>query len=104
MILSPLDRETLAALVTECLAEILNDKGVELSEPLGAETRLIGRRSPLDSMDLVALIVEVEQRLAEDFSLPVVLADDAAMSRERSPFLSIGTLVEYVQELGARQS
>jgi acyl carrier protein len=66
-------------------------------------TRLIGHSSVLDSMGLVTLIVEVEQRLEADHDLVVVLADDRAMSQTRSPFLSVGTLAEYVLQLAAEQ-
>jgi acyl carrier protein len=66
---------------------------------LTPETRLLGADAVIDSMGLVNLIVEVEQRLAERFSVSCTLADARAMSRQKSPFRSIGSLSEYVAEV-----
>lgn len=68
-------------------------------ETIGADTRLIGREAVLDSMGLVNLIVEIEQRLEEDYDVAVVLADDRAMSQEKSPFRSVGSLAGYISQL-----
>lgn len=70
---------------------------------LNENTRLIGRSAVLDSMGLVTLIVEVEQRLEADHDIVVVLADDRAMSQTRSPFLSVGSLADYVAQLVVEQ-
>ena len=53
----------------------------------------------LDSMGLVTLIVDVEQRLEEEYDEVVVLADERAMSQKRSPFLSVGSLADYICQL-----
>ena len=63
------------------------------------ETRLFGRDSALDSLGLVNLIVAFEQRLGDEFGLPLTLADEKALSRESSPFRSVDTLANYVLEL-----
>lgn len=73
-------------------------------EPLAfaLETPLYGARSPLDSLDLVVLLVEVESRLAERFGMEQALSDDRALSQQRSPFRTIGTLVDYILSLEAQ--
>lgn len=71
---------------------------------LDESTRLIGRAAVLDSMGLVTLIVEAEQRLEADYDIVVVLADDRAMSQTRSPFLSVGALADYVMQLVVEQA
>ncbi len=68
-------------------------------ETIRVDTRLIGREAVLDSMGLVNLIVEIEQRLEDDFGMAVVLADDRAMSQEKSPFRSVGSLADYISRL-----
>jgi acyl carrier protein len=67
------------------------------------ETRLFGRSSPLDSTALVSLLVEVEQRINEQCQTQIVIADDRAVSQERSPFRTIGTLADYLQVLLSEQ-
>ena len=97
-----LDRQAVVEVILGALQDVL--VGAE-GEPLtpDEDTRLIGRASVLDSMGLVTLIVEVEQRLEDEHDLVVVLADDRAMSQTRSPFLSVGTLADYVLQLAAEQ-
>jgi hypothetical protein len=47
----------------------------------------------------------LEQRVAEEFGAAVTLADERALSREKSPFSTIGRLTDYLVELleGPRQ-
>ena len=84
-------------LVVACLADVLADHDEASSEVVvGPTTQLIGRQSVLDSLGLVTLIVEVEDRLRSAHGLSVTLADDRAMSQTRSPFLTVQTLAEYI--------
>jgi acyl carrier protein len=63
------------------------------------ETRLYGPQALLDSLSLVNLIVATEREIEDAFGVSVLLASDRAMSQKRSPFLTIGSLASYVQEL-----
>ena len=53
-------------------------------------TPLVGN---IDSITLVHLLVSIEGKINK------TIADDRAMSRRTSPFLSVGALIEYVDEL-----
>tara|TARA_B100001057_G_scaffold214691_1_gene215014 strand:+ start:994 stop:1308 length:315 start_codon:yes stop_codon:yes gene_type:complete len=57
---------------------------------------LIGTSSNLDSLGLVNLILNIEKNIEEKFSLSLVLADEKAMSQERSPFRDINSLKKYI--------
>jgi len=57
---------------------------------------LIGRNSKLDSLGLVNLILNIERNIEEKFSLPLILANEKAMSQEKSPFKDISSLKEYI--------
>jgi acyl carrier protein len=91
-----LDRAALVDLLVSGLRDILasSDRGAPSS--LDERTALLGDGACLDSIGLVTLIVEIEQRLDEQFGVSIVLADERAMSQTRSPFQSIGTLADYV--------
>jgi acyl carrier protein len=97
-----LERQVVVEVILAALQDVLAGAASEPVTP-DENTRLLGRSSVLDSMGLVTLIVEVEQRLEADHDLVVVLADDRAMSQTRSPFLSVGTLADYVMQLAAEQ-
>jgi hypothetical protein len=63
------------------------------------ETPLFGKRSVLKSMGLVALIVALEQQIEEELDLSLTIANDKSLSRTNSPFLTMGSLAQYVNEL-----
>lgn len=93
------DRNEILNIVTSTLQELGEDLEIpELSKP-DESTRLFGARSPLDSMNLVNVIAEIEDRLSEDFDLDITLANERAMSRIHSPFRSVGACVDYILEL-----
>ena len=67
--------------------------------PVEAETRLIGEGGRLDSIGLVDLILSVEQKVGDAGGGAITIADEKAFSQKRSPFLSLGTLTDYVATL-----
>ena len=86
-------------LILSCLRETLQAAGPLPPEPLAADTRLLGRSAVLDSLGLVQLLVDVEQRLDADHGIAVTLADERAMSQKHSPFRSVSTLSDYIHTL-----
>jgi acyl carrier protein len=91
-----LDRAAVVGLVTEALGDVLAQKGTPPGDPLSEDTRLLGRQAVIDSLGLVTLIVDLEQRLSDEHGLVVTLADERAMSQKRSPFLTVGSLADYI--------
>jgi acyl carrier protein len=67
-------------------------------------TVIFGKDGAFDSMQLVQLLMEVEQQVNERCNTDITLADDRAMSQERSPFRRIGNLADYVGMLVAEQA
>lgn len=59
--------------------------------------QLFGGGSPLDSLGLVSLLIDIEEAL-QDQGQNVTLSDARAMSQARSPFRSVDALVGYIQE------
>jgi acyl carrier protein len=101
-----LSRSEIAAMVMSSLQEVLvmADKDSPDTAAIGENTRLIGREAVLDSMGLVTLIVEIEQRLEEDHDVVVVIADERAMSQKHSPFRSVGSLADYILHLAEEEA
>ena len=64
-----------------------------------ASSDLFGGDSPLDSMDLVALVVDLEEQLREQTGRDITLADERAMSQEVNPFSKVETLTRYIHLL-----
>ena len=65
----------------------------------GDKTKLFGRDALLDSLALVSLIAAVESRLREQSENEVMLVNEDAMSRQHSPFRTVGALRDYIEEL-----
>lgn len=86
-------------LVIRAAEETNPSRRVPIDVQRGAEAPLFGSQGVLDSMALVQFIVEVETALEDHTGTSIVLASERAMSRRRSPFASIGSLVEYIEEL-----
>lgn len=72
-------------------------KGVQVGK--SPDSPLYGRSSKLESIDLVSLMIEVEEKIKEEFGTPITIADERAMSQEDSPFLSISSLTDYIAGL-----
>ncbi len=63
------------------------------------DTTLFGQKAAVDSIGLVTIIVATEQKIEEEFGNAITLADERAMSQKNSPFLTIGTLAGYINDL-----
>lgn len=90
------ERDAIIALALAGLRDLLEEQGREVPSDPGAETALIGKGAALDSLGLVTLIIDLEARVEEQYGIIVTIADERAMSQQRSPFRTIGTLADYV--------
>ena len=59
---------------------------------------IFGPGSPLDSLGLVSLLMDIEDGLAQ-MGIQLTLSDARAMSRKRSPFRDVPELVAFMTEL-----
>lgn len=91
------------AIVLEAMrnANLARDPPEQLE--IAPTARIFGRGSPLDSLGLVALLIDVEEAMLRA-GAPVMLTDDRAMSQTQSPFRSVPALVAYIDQLLARPS
>jgi acyl carrier protein len=83
-------------IVVASLKEVFEQVGTPPPDHVGEDTVLVGNDAVLDSLGVVQLIVEVEQRVEESHSVSVTLANDKAMSARNSPFRTVGVLADHV--------
>jgi acyl carrier protein len=62
---------------------------------------LFGAPSPLDSLGLVALLMDIEEAFAVE-GTPIILSDERAMSQRNSPFRDVPSLVRYIATLAGQ--
>src|SRR5438093_13299957 len=72
-------------------------KGVQIDKSLDAP--LYGASGKLESLDFVTLIMEVEEKINAEFGTDITIADDNLLSKEKSPFATLGTSIEYLHDL-----
>ena len=68
-------------------------------EPPSNPEDLFGGTSHLDSMALVALISDLEAIIAERTGRIITLASEKAMSRPQSPFSTVTSICEFINDL-----
>lgn len=90
-----LDRQVAFEVVRACVAEALALAGAP-ADDVTESTVLVGPGSAIDSIGIVSLIVDVEQRLEQEHHVSVTLANDRAMSQRNSPFRTAGVLTDHV--------
>ena len=97
-----MENNELKKIVISSLHDILSEQDEKGGIPIkdfSESTHLIGPRSFLDSLTLVSVIVDIEQKVNDEYRVSISVADERAMSQDKSPFRTIGTLAEYVQLL-----
>ena len=89
------------------IEEIIIEVLIELNEELEKDalnnptkdTKLYGGSGALDSLALVSLITDLEERISDEFDNDIILADEKAMSQRTSPFRSVESLTIYIQKI-----
>lgn len=90
--------EILTILLEQCV-EIGKEDNIKNFLNPTIDTKLFHSDGNLDSLGLVRFISDVEEKIDEKFNKDILIADEKAMSRRSSPFISVGTLCDYIYEL-----
>ena len=93
------DRSSAMDLVIRSMTDVLEMNNEPVPAVLDADTTIVGPSAVLDSLGVVSLIVEIEQRLELEHDLSITLASDRAMSQRSSPFRTVGVLADYMLEV-----
>jgi acyl carrier protein len=94
-----LDRATALNAIYAALDDLNLDRPGDQQLAKAEDTLLFGDGASLDSLALVNLVMGAEQHLLEMADVELVLASEAAMSRKRSPYRSVGALADYAVEV-----
>jgi acyl carrier protein len=87
-------------MICECLQDNIDSTMSEEKQRIILEadenTRLFGGDGFLDSLGVVILLSDLEDLIDEKLDVVISLANDATMSKFRSPFRTLGSLAEFV--------
>ena len=92
------DRIEIEALVLKSVSQLAEDFEITALENPQLNSPLYGEGGALDSMALVNLIADIEEAVAESYNSNLVLADDKALSAQRSPFRTVDSLIDTLLE------
>jgi len=87
------------SIVIEAVIELNEELECETLENPTNKTKLLGGNGALNSLALVSLISDLEDRISEEFDKDIVLADEKAMSQRASPFRTVAALTDYIEKL-----
>ena len=99
-----IERSVALGIVIASIQEVFAQNGDAAPEGLNEETVLVGTDAVLDSLGVVSLIVEVEQRVESEHGASVTLANDKAMSQRNSPFRTVAVLTDHLVAMVAEVS
>jgi len=86
-------------IIVQTLQDLIESLSIKEVDKLNRETVLFGDRGILDSMGLVSLITDLEEKFEQESNVSLILADERAMSQKRSPFRTVSSLSEYIFRL-----
>ena len=86
-------------LVLECVRALGEMDDIAELKLANEKTKLFGPAGHLDSIGLVTLLIEIEQKVSDLLSKQIVLASEKAVSRTSSPFRNVESLATFVDEL-----
>lgn len=92
-------KDKILKIVIDSIDEINSSLEERVPVEAGVDCFLYGASGVLDSISLVTLVVSIEDAIEDEFNLSILLANDKAMSQRNSPFLTIQSLVNYVEQL-----
>ncbi len=90
-----IDRTVAMEIVLSALREAVDQNGGDASG-VNEQTVIVGPEAVIDSIGVVSLIVDIEQRLEMDHQVSVTLANDRAMSQRNSPFRTAAVLADHI--------
>ena len=88
--------DQIRTIIYSALAELNKYRGGGDPLILNDELVLFGSKSPLDSLDLVSVITDVEEKLQDELNLQISLTDDFALAANPSPYDSVKNLISFI--------
>jgi acyl carrier protein len=92
------ETDSIEAIVLDAMRALNMGRDADHQLDVSPIAPLYSRNSRLDSLGLVALLIEVEEAL-RDAGFDLSLSDERAMSLHHNPFRDVPSLVEYIRRL-----
>jgi acyl carrier protein len=97
-------KQKIFQLIFIAIDELNEQRGTEDQISKTVDTVILGQDSMIDSLGLVNLIVSLEQSVNDEMDVEITLADERAMMMESSPFRSVRTLADFIENMIVQSS
>ena len=94
-----MEKKNILQIVIQQVENLVNTLPEDQKFEVNETVVLFGRNSNIDSLSLVSLIVDLEAYFLDEHNREISLTDDKAMTREVSPFNTVSSLVDYLDEV-----
>ncbi|MBI1182861.1 hypothetical protein GC194_01225 [bacterium] len=85
------------SIVKDAMVMILSEQDIEI--PDVEQTEIYGVNGILNSLAVIRLVVEIEERLLNDEGIAVNLTNENSFHLEKTPFKNYSTLCSYIKKL-----
>lgn len=93
--MAQIDRQTIESTILSAMESINLAREPDEQLAIDPNAPIFGPDSPLDSLGLVSLLIDIEDSFA-DQGIEIALSDERAMSQKQSPYRSVPTLLTYI--------
>jgi acyl carrier protein len=97
-------KEKIFQLIFIAIDELNEQRSADNQISKTEDTVILGQESMIDSLGLVNLIVSLEQSVNDEMDLEITLADERAMMMESSPFRTVRTLADFIENILVQES
>ena len=91
-----MERSRLLSLVLDTLADYDSMMPDGPPPTMDESTSLFGPEGVFDSIGLVSFLTDLEEQVNDAAATDITIADERALSAEKSPFRSVGALVDHL--------
>ena len=98
-----IQKEQVVQAIYEAVDEVNQQQPADRKLTKSPDTLLYGQGALLDSLGLVTLVMETEQRINDLSGRSVTLANEKAFSQKNSPFRTVASLADYIVALLAEK-
>ena len=92
-------KEKVLEIINSALSQLNVTRKSHEQIPIAQNIQLFGQNSLLDSMELVYLLIDIEERINENLHISIRLMDEKAISQKNSPFKTVDSLSDYIISL-----
>ena len=78
--------------ISTLIIDALKETESEVFSNADLDTEIFGGKGTLDSLGLVTFLINLEQKIEDEFGKNITIADEKAMSAKNSPFRTVTTL------------